>query len=436
MQSGLGQLAGRQCSLQISLSLPEHLPDHSAVDWELNAAAAAGKHLTDHRALDRELHTVGNAAVPTPAADRALDREVNTVGNAAVRTAAAGDATAQVAGLRTALACTRPVAARQEYILLTKVAARPKSTKIAPEVVARLERRKLVAQMNLRDEVVPPRTEYFLELLAPDLQLKEYFPETSLQEHSLNEQLGLLVARGNNQDVPHHQSDNNFLPNDCIRGWHCKPACSPTAACFLLGNYPREPSLLVGFQILLWEEVLLVGFQTLLREEGLLLGFQILLREEVGHASQIVAAARTTHFCVGQVAELNQIAPQLQLPVALVELASQIAELNQLAPQLQFPVALVVLASQIPHQTSAAHSCVGDQIVVAQIAAPPSVVHLRHHLSADQLEGLIAVQPQTAIPLKSFPHLPPAVTRNPATPILEAPSLAPPTPVDPNPNRQ
>jgi hypothetical protein len=198
-------------------------------------------------------------------------------------------------------------------MLLTKVAANPKvaacpeSVKIAPEVVALLERRKMVAQMNLREEVVPLGTDVpldveqtalldFLGLLAQDVQLKEDSLEPSLQEHRLNTQLGLLVAPCNSQDASHYQSDNNFLPNDCIQGWHCKPpARSPSVAWFLVGKLPREEALLVGFQILLQEEGLLVEFQFLLQGDGLLVGFQILLQEEVGHASQIVAAAHTIH---------------------------------------------------------------------------------------------------------------------------------------------
>lgn len=327
---GLNHLTGRRCFpawVQLSLSDPKHLSDHSALDRELNtvgtagpaaaavaAAVAAAAAETSAAAVAAgtprgarcEAADLSKAVAHTAAAGTAAAAAGTAVRNAAAGAAgtprgarfgaadlrmafahtaavgaglymlpvgmtlarrapgrAADDATARAAGPRTAFARTRAArsaAARRQRIQWTTVAVSPKTAPLAPEVVALLERRKLVVVMKLHHKMVPPPesdappdTEHLLGLL-------EDFLETTLQEH-----------HGNNQAPALHQSDNNSQPNDCIRGWHCRPACSPIAAPFLLGNLP-------------WKEDLLVGCRALLGEE-----------QGCASHSQFVAAAHITH---------------------------------------------------------------------------------------------------------------------------------------------
>lgn len=205
--------------------------------------------MNDRRVLDREVNTVGSSAVRTAAAVAAgaPRRAAGQPRKLLQPRRAAGDATARVA--RTALAHTRAVAGHRRRSQHSEVAASPKNSKMA--LVALQERHKLVADSPNTEEIALLE---FLGLLAPEGD----FPGANLE-------LALLDAPHSNQEPLHHQLDNNFLPNGCIRGWLCKPAC------LLAGNFSA-----------LEESLLLVGSHVVLGEAG-------------GPASQTAAAAHTTH---------------------------------------------------------------------------------------------------------------------------------------------
>jgi len=164
---------------------------------------------SDHSAVAQRT-AVHNATARTVAAQNVAPHTVaahTAAARTAAHTVAARTAAAQSAVLQSAAAHDTTVRAETVH----RVAART------------LERNMLVVLVETQDERVAPKTG-----IAP-------VPGIPLQDHDLNEQLGLPIAVCNNQEPVLNQSDNNSRPNAGICGWHCKTSCCLAVTQLLVG---------------------------------------------------------------------------------------------------------------------------------------------------------------------------------------------------------
>lgn len=169
---------------------------------------------SDHSAVAQRT-AVHNATARTVAAQNVAPHTVaahTAAARTAAHTVAARTASAPSAVLQSAAAHDTTVRAETVH----RVAAR--------RVAARtLERNMLVVPVETQDEGVAPKTG-----IAP-------VPGIPLQDHDLNEQLGLPIAVCNNQEPVLNESDNNSRPNAGICGWHCKTSCFLAVTQLLVG---------------------------------------------------------------------------------------------------------------------------------------------------------------------------------------------------------